>query len=202
MLINTRTIKRRQIFRRAPPDHSLCERVVRRRLFWLCHCSRRRARTMYTPRHFAFQTGFDNDEDAAVENKAANLAPAVRAPLAASNPRRFPRVYSISCPAESALLRLYCTFSTLLCRMNLLVSFSRRTLFLSPFRNNNTLAAPDNFSLFNMRQQRRWQFSGRIKARAHSTLKYYYMRRVKLLFYICAAPEKVLISIKFNLEGA
>lgn len=84
--------------------------------------------------------------------------------------------------------------------MNLLVSFS-----LSPFRNNNTLAAPDNFSLFNMRQQRRWQFSGRIKARARTAreaLLNIIIRRVKLLFYICAAPEKVLISIKFNLEGA
>lgn len=104
MLINTRTIKRRrQIFRRAPPDHSLwAGGAPAAILVWLCHFSRRRARTMYTPRHFAFQTGFDNDEDATVENKA----PAVRAPLAASNPRRFPRVYSISCPAESALLRL------------------------------------------------------------------------------------------------
>jgi hypothetical protein len=134
----------------------------------------------------------------AVENKAANSA--VRAPLATSNPHRFPRVYSISCPAESALLRLLHFFHSA-------VPYEFACLFfsLSPFRNNNTLAAPDNFSLFNMRQQRRWQFSRRIKARARTAreaLLNIIIRRVKLLFYICAAPEKVLISIKFNLEGA
>lgn len=159
---------------------------------------------MYTPCHFAFQTGFNGDEDGAVENKAANSAPPVRAPLAASNPRRFSRVYSISCPAESALLRLL-HFSTLLCRMNLLVSFSRaRTLSLSFSAIITHSLRLIIFPFLICANKGGGNLAGAYKGArtARAALLNIIIRRVKLLFYICAAPEKVLISIKFNLEGA